>query len=296
MFVRWAVGATGYLVVNHHPYLQQLPGTGTVTSEPMVRTRGRHDSDAGGDPEILAAKAELRESVWSRLIAAKASRFPGPRGRIPNFVGAEAAAERLRSARSWGKAGTLKSNPDSPQWPVRQRALEDGKLVFMAVPRLAGPEPFFYLDPDDLADTPRAASSISGASRSARTVRIEDMEPVDMVVTGCVAVDPTGARMGKGGGFSDLEYALAWEAGLIGPATVVATTVHEVQVLDPGLIPMADHDLSLDLIVTPEKTIKCPRPRQSKPPGIRWGLLTERKVASIPLLTTLHRGHLEPDG
>lgn len=255
----------------------------------MVRAGPRHDSDAGGDPEILAAKAELREEVWSGLIAAKASRFPGARGRIPNFTGAEAAAERLRSTRRWGKARTVKSNPDSPQWPVRQRALEDGKVVFMAVPRLAEPEPFFYLDPDTLTETPRAASSIKGALRSARTIRIEEMAPVDLVVTGCVAVDPTGARMGKGGGFSDLEYAVAWEAGLIGPATVVATTVHEVQVLKPGLIPMADHDLSLDLIVTPERTISCRRPPGS--PGIRWNRLTERKIASIPLLATLRRTH-----
>ena len=31
--------------------------------------------------------------------------------------------------------------------------------------------------------------------------------------------------MGKGGGFSDLEFALLVEAGLIGTETVVATTV-----------------------------------------------------------------------
>jgi 5-formyltetrahydrofolate cyclo-ligase len=31
----------------------------------------------------------------------------------------------------------VKANPDSAQWPVRQRALEDGKTVYMAVPRPA---------------------------------------------------------------------------------------------------------------------------------------------------------------
>ena len=253
----------------------------------MVRTAPRHDHDAGGDPEVLAAKADLREMVWARLIGGKASRFPGARGRIPNFVGAEAAAERMWGTRQWTEAHTVKSNPDSPQWPVRQRALEDGKLVFMAVPRLASQEPFFYLDPDDLADTPRAASSIKGATRSARTIRVEDMQPVDLVVAGCVAVDPTGARMGKGGGFSDLEYALAWEAGLIGPATAVATTVHEIQVLDPDLIPLADHDISLDLIVTPERVIRCPR--RLRTPGIRWEELTDEKIASIPLLAALRQ-------
>ena len=250
----------------------------------MARSAPRHDHDAGGDPEVLAAKADLRELVWGHLVAGKASRFPGARGRIPNFVGAEAAAERMRSTGEWAAARTLKSNPDSPQWPVRQRALEDGKLVFMAVPRLAKPEPFFCLDPDDLADTPRAASSIKGASRSARTVRVEDMDPVDMVITGCVAVDPTGARLGKGGGFSDLEYAVAWEAGLIGPATIVATTVHEIQVQQPNLIPLADHDITLDLIVTPERVIRCEGRHGT--PRVAWEELTEQKIASIPLLAT----------
>ena len=59
----------------------------------MPRSRPRHDHDAGGPAELLAAKAELRQEVWAALKAVKATRFPGPDGRIPNFVGAEAAAE-----------------------------------------------------------------------------------------------------------------------------------------------------------------------------------------------------------
>jgi 5-formyltetrahydrofolate cyclo-ligase len=245
----------------------------------------RHDHDAGGDADVLAQKRALREATWDRMIAAGVGRFPAPTGRIPNFVGAEAAAERLRGLPAWARARTVKANPDSPQWPVRQRALEDGKVVSMAVPRLAEDDPFFLLDPDDLADTPRKASSIKGASRSARTVRVEDLEPVDLVVTGCVAVDRTGARLGKGGGFSDLEYALAWEAGLIGPDTVVVTTVHDVQVLPDGDIPVTDHDFRLDLIVTPDEVIECPGGRT--PASIRWDELTQEKVDAIPLLRRL---------
>jgi 5-formyltetrahydrofolate cyclo-ligase len=246
----------------------------------------RHDHDAGGDAEVLAQKGALREATWDRMVAAGVGRFPAPHNRIPNFVGAEAAAERLRGHAAWSAAWTVKSNPDSPQWPVRQRALEDGKVVYMAVPRLAEDDPFFLLDPDDLADTPRKASSIKGASRSARTVSVTELEPVDLVVTGCVAVDRSGARLGKGGGFSDLEYALAWEAGLIGPDTVVVTTVHEVQVLPDGDIPVTDHDFRLDLIVTPEEVIECSSGGRT-PATIRWDELTEDKIRSIPLLVRL---------
>src|SRR5215469_5040073 len=175
----------------------------------MPRSAPRHDHDAGGPPEILADKAALRDEVWSAMRAAKVARFPGAVGRIPNFTGAEAAAERLRGLPEWQAARTVKSNPDSPQLPVRQRALEDGKTLYMAVPRLAEPEPFFALDPDHLAESPRKAASISGASRSARRVGLAELSPVDLVVMGSVAVGEDGARLGKGGGFADLEFALA---------------------------------------------------------------------------------------
>ncbi len=249
----------------------------------------RHDHDAGGDAATLGAKRALREATWDRIVAAGVGRFPAPTGRIPNFVGAEDAAERLRALDEWQAASTVKSNPDSPQWPVRQRALLDGKVVYMAVPRLAENDPFFLLDPDDLSETPRKASSIAGASRNARTVQVDELEPVDLVVTGCVAVDETGARLGKGGGFSDLEYALAWEAGLLGPDTVVVTTVHELQVVPAGDIPVTDHDFRLDLIVTPERVIDCRAERRpDRPtPRIHWDQLTADKIAAIPLLERL---------
>src|SRR5437588_13019385 len=147
----------------------------------------RHDHDAGGPAELLKAKAVLRDEIWAALRAAKATRFPGAEGRIPNFVGAEPAAERLRGTDRWQTAGTVKANPDSPQWPVRQRALEDGKLLFMAVPRLAEAEPFFLLDPEQLAGSAREASSIKGASASARPVGLDRLSPVDLVVAGTVA-------------------------------------------------------------------------------------------------------------
>ncbi|HEX4064005.1 MAG TPA: 5-formyltetrahydrofolate cyclo-ligase [Streptosporangiaceae bacterium] len=251
----------------------------------MARAAPRHDRDAGGPAEVLAAKAELRDEVWSAMRAAKVARFPGAAGRIPNFTGAEAAAERLRGTPQWQAARTLKANPDSAQWPVRQRALEDGKTVYMAVPRLAGAEPFFALDPDHLREPPRKASSISGATRSARRVTLAELAPVDLVVMGSVAASEDGARLGKGGGFADLEFALASAAGLIGPGTLCVTTVHELQLRPAGTIPLTGHDVPVDLIVTADRIIDC-RPHQGpKPrPGIRWDDLTEEKIAAIPLL------------
>jgi len=254
----------------------------------MPRSAPRHDHDAGGPADVLAAKADLREEVWSAMRAARVARFPGAAGRIPNFTGAEAAAELLRGLPAWQDAATLKANPDSAQLPVRQRALEDGKTVYMAVPRLAEPEPFFALDPDHLDQPPRKAASISGASRSARRVTLAELTPVDLVVMGSVAAAEDGTRLGKGGGFADLEFALATAAGLIGPDTVTVTTVHEIQVRSAGTIPLTGHDVPVDFVVTPDRVIDCRSRRPPRPAdGIVWDDLTDEKIAAIPLLSAL---------
>jgi len=246
----------------------------------------RHDHDAAGPADLLAAKAALREDVWRAMSVQGVARFPAPTNRIPNFVGAEAAAARLAETAEWQRAESIKSNPDSPQLPVRVRALRDGKLLYMAVPRLAEADPFFLLDPEHLADPPRRAASIKGAGRSARRVSLDVMEPVDLVVTGCVAVGEDGARLGKGGGFSDLEFALAAAAGLVGARTIVATTVHELQVRRAGEIPTTAHDIAVDLVVTPGGVIRPVHGRR-RVPKLDWRELSEEKIAAIPLLGRL---------
>ena len=256
----------------------------------------RHDEDAGGDPELLAAKAHLRDEVWDAMSVRGIMRFPAPRNRIPNFVGAEDAAANLAETDEWRAAATVKSNPDAPQLPVRVRALRDGKLLYMAVPRLADEDPFFVLDPGALNDPPHKAATIKGASRSARTVALDAMEPVDLVVTGCVAVAEDGARIGKGGGFSDLELALATAAGLVGPRTRVVTTVHDVQVRAPGTIPRAAHDIQVDLIVTPTRVLRCRRRRNDGRARVDWSQLTNTKIDAIPLLRRLRQEGLAPEG
>ena len=250
----------------------------------------RHDRDAGGSADLLAAKAAVRERVWEAMAVEGINRFPGPDNRIPNFVGAERAAQSLADTDEWRAARTVKSNPDSPQLPVRVRALKDGKLVYMAVPRLAEADPFFVLDPDQLADPPARAASIKHAARSARTIDFGAMTPVDLVVTGCVAVGEDGARLGKGGGFSDLEFALAAAAGLVDDHTVVVTTVHDVQVQPQGSIPVVAHDLHVDLIATPTRVLRAPRRAGDELPALDWADLTDEKIAAIPVLGRLRAG------
>ena len=107
---------------------------------------------------------------------------------------------------------------------------------------------------------------------------------MDLVICGTVAVNRQGARVGKGGGFSDLEVAFLVEAGVIRPDTVLATTVHPLQVVDEP-IPETIHDFRVDLILTPNEAIWCTEPH--RPPGILWEHLDQNKIAEIPVLVTL---------
>jgi 5-formyltetrahydrofolate cyclo-ligase len=178
----------------------------------------------------------------------------------------------------------IKANPDSPQLPVRAQALADGKLLYMAVPRLAEPKPFMLLDPDRLTVAPRRAASIRGASAVGRKVSIDEMRPVDLVICGSVAVNRKGVRVGKGGGFSDLEFALLVEAGLISNKTMLVATVHPLQVLHEEL-PETAHDFRVTRIVTPDEVIACRHTR--RPPGIMWEHIDDDKINAIPVLMTL---------
>jgi 5-formyltetrahydrofolate cyclo-ligase len=218
------------------------------------------------------AKTEVRERVWSLLERERAGRFPGTRGRIPNFVGAEAAAEHLAATPEWQAARVVKANPDAPQLSVRRRALRDGKTLFMAVPRLREAQPFVLVDVDP---------TISRAMSQGRPVALGQMERVELVVCGTVAVNHDGVRIGKGGGYSDLELGLLLEEGLVDERTVLATTLHPLQILDEPL-PETEHDFRVDLIVTPDEVIRAPR--RHRPPGILWEHLDEEKIAAIPAL------------
>ena len=233
---------------------------------------------------VLRAKQSVRERVWALLERKDVARFPGARGRIPNFEGAEEAAEQLAALTEWRGAMALKSNPDAPQLPVRARALAEGKRVYMAVPRLRARNPFLLLDPERSAGSPRRAASIRVAAETGRAVGLEDLEPIDLVVCGSVAVNPAGVRVGKGGGYSDLELGLLVDAGLVTEHTVVVTTVHPLQVLEEDL-PETDHDFRVHRIVTPEEVIKTGARR--RPPGILWDHLEEEKIAAIPALARM---------
>lgn len=224
----------------------------------------------------------MRARIWALLEQEGALKPPGTAvGKIPNFVGAEAAAEQLGVLPVWQAAHVLKANPDKAQRAIRAKALAEGKVPYMAVPRLADELPFYLLEPERLTIPPWEAASKEGAAKAGRKVAASELPPVDLVICGSVAVNREGARVGKGRGFSDLEVAFLIEAGVLRPDTVLVTTVHPLQVVD-GPLPETIHDFRVDLIVTPDEVIWCGEPR--RPPGILWEHLQHDKIAEVPAL------------
>jgi 5-formyltetrahydrofolate cyclo-ligase len=231
----------------------------------------------------MRTKDQVRRGIWKSMDREGVSRFPGAEGRIPNFAGAKLAAEKLAAHRLWKRARVIKVNPDSPQTHARRAALEDGKTLIMAVPRLRDPHPFRLLDPRKLsAKQLREAATIKGAMRHGRVVSDEEVPDIDFVLCGSVAVNLSGARIGKGGGYSDLEFGLLIEAGKIDEHTMVATTVHPIQIVREHLMVTA-HDLPVDMIATPRAVIEVER-QYARPRGILWDHLQPPQIREIPIL------------
>src|SRR5919109_928017 len=229
------------------------------------------------------SKDAIRRSVWAAMEREGVARFPGARERIPNFANARGAAERLARHPAWKRAKTIKANPDAPQTHARRLALEQGKTLIMAVPRLRAGPPFRLLDPAKLTKKDlREAATIKGALRHGKVLDLDQVPKLDLVLCGSVAVNMKGARIGKGGGFSDLEYAMLAEAGKVSDKTVIATTVHPIQILTENL-PTTNHDIPVDLIATPRAVIEIERAFE-RPRGVLWDHLQPPQIHEIPVL------------
>ena len=231
-------------------------------------------------------KSQIRAEIWNLMEKRGITRFPRPvYNRIPNFTGSENAAQRLIEVKEYKIAHTIFCNPDSPQRPVREHILRDGKILVMPPPRLRI-NGFLVLTKKSIPhDKIRTASTIKGAFQFGHIVKPSVLERIDLKIAGSVAVDIKGGRVGKGGGYSDLEFAILTEFGLIDKTTRVVTTVHKVQITEKHL-PMTAHDVPLDIIITPSRVIYTNTPYQ-KPHGILWELLPDSKINSIPLLEEL---------
>jgi 5-formyltetrahydrofolate cyclo-ligase len=232
---------------------------------------------------IIDLKNEIREKIWNTLEKERVALFPGAQGRIPNFKGANEAAHLLSNLPEWQKAFYIKANPDFPQRPVRYLGLGSGKTIYMAVPRLREKKCFIKLDPAKIPSKKfLEASSIKGAFKFGFPVHPKEIPQIDLMVAGSVVVNRKGSRIGKGGGYSDLEYAIGREFGFVKEDVVIVTTVHPLQMVEEEL-PETDHDFRIDYIATPSEVVATRR-QGGRPKGFIREHLPEEKISAIPIL------------
>lgn len=233
-------------------------------------------------------KDALRDRVWTELEESGAAVGPA-RSRIPDFLGAGDAADRLTILPEWNSARVVKTNPDRGQAPVRLRALQAGKKLYSPVPELVMSFPFVELDPTDLQRRGIAFEDVIYSEdfvRLGKPVEFDEMDELDLVVVGCVAVTAIGGRTGKGGGFADLELGIFRELGIVDDSTPVVTTVHDLQVVPDSEIVMVGHDYPLDHIFTPTRSIATSH-SYPKPTGVAWDVVEQDQFDGIPFLRSL---------
>ncbi len=235
-----------------------------------------------------SAKDVVRAKVWRALDDGGVSVGPAF-DRIPNFVGADAAAKRLSELEEWKRARVVKCNPDPPQIPVRLRALYDGKLLFAPVPYLTKGFPYLRIDPDKLAAKGvdfETAATAQGFLAHGEPIGFEDMPKLDFCVVGCVAVTRAGGRTGKGAGFADLEHGIFRELGKTTAKTPIATTVHSLQVVPEAQVVMEAHDNALAFIATESELIGAGA-LGAEAAGVDWARVRADQFADIPFLQEL---------
>lgn len=233
----------------------------------------------------------FRKRIWDLLEEKNIARPPRPvHHRIPNFMGAAQAANRLQKLPEFQAAQIVKVNPDTPQKAVRRAVLDSGKTLLTPQPRLR--TGFFSMISKDSipqgVDIDECTTS-KGVAKYGTPIGLNEEYTVDLVVVGSTAVCPeTGARVGKGEGFAELEWGiLTLQKNLDPSTTLVVTTVHDEQVVtDMPKGQLTQHDVPVDVIVTPTRIIRVPN-RVPKPSGVFWELLSPQKLAQIKVLQQL---------
>ncbi|XP_035228887.1 methenyltetrahydrofolate synthase domain-containing protein-like isoform X2 [Stegodyphus dumicola] len=221
----------------------------------------------------LQTKEAFRQRVWSYMEEKNIALFPRPvYNRIPNFQGAYEACNKVKQLREFQASNTIKAN----------------KTLLVPTPRLIkGLFNKITPPPNSSKHILRMCSTSEGLKHHSVKIGLNSKIKVDLVIIGSVAVSIKGHRIGKGEGYADMEFAMMATMGAVNSNTTVITTVHDCQVFEslPDEL-FGEHDVPVDIIVTPTKVIYC-EPRLPKPSHIIWSLLTEEKINKIPILKIL---------
>ncbi|XP_061078516.1 methenyltetrahydrofolate synthase domain-containing protein [Conger conger] len=233
------------------------------------------------------SKWDIRQKVWDYMEAKNLANFPRPvHNRIPNFKGAERACAHVSTLEIFHRTNEVKVDPDKPLEGARLEVLQAGKTLLVPTPRLRTGLLNKIVPPQGASRKDlRVCSTSQGVREYSVPIGLDAKITVDLVVVGAVAVSEKGYRIGKGEGYSDMEYAMMVSVGAV-KDPVVVSVVHDCQVIDIPENLIESHDLTVDYILTPTRAVRtrCTHP---KPQGIIWAKLDRDVLEKIPILKKL---------
>lgn len=232
-------------------------------------------------------KTDIREKIWNFMDKNQISPVYSPFGKIPNFKDADTAGHLLTTLDVFKTATNIKVDPDKPLQAARFAVLKSGKTLLVPTPRhRPGLLTKFALPENSDDETLLKCASRQGAAEHSVHIELDEPIKIDLLVVGCVAVSPKGWRIGKGSGFSDLEYAMLVSNGALSPSVPVVAIVHDSQIVDLAESLFDVHDVAVDYIVTPTRVVQCSGAKP-RPAGINWPLLAPERLDRLQILKRL---------
>ncbi|CAF1234552.1 unnamed protein product [Rotaria magnacalcarata] len=245
------------------------------------------------DTSLQLIKARARTLVWDIMEIKNEILYPHPvHGRIPNFRNNPNCSTNLAQLEEFQRARVIEICPSLAQEHLRLFSLYQGKVVLTPAPSIDDAI-CYKLDPTFLRnhDLARAATK-SGAAALGTIINLTAIGNlhVDIFVVASVIVNPiSGARLGKGKGYGDIEYAMMHQLGACNDRTLVVTTVHESQLLNdlPASV-MTEHDLPVNVIITPKRIIYTNN-TFTRPHAINWNDIDTETMLNLPVLKEFKR-------
>ena len=142
----------------------------------------------------VVTKASIRQKIWNYLEENNLANFPRPvHHRIPNFKGANTAAEKVAMMDIFKKARTVKVNPDKPQEWVRYKSLEERKSLLVPTPRLRQGL-FNKIVPPDVSNNEilKRCATREAIAKFSKPIGLDHKVSIDLIVIGSVAVTKSG--------------------------------------------------------------------------------------------------------
>ena len=238
----------------------------------------------------------IRREVWVRLqgVAFPDSRFHWDfTAFIPDFIGSEQCARRIRQMKAYTRAKAILATPDNNLASLRAGAVQDGKLVI--VPTYAIGRGFWKLGREYVPEGQEDyATSLDGLEQFGQPYLLEEVETAErpaLLITGASVLNTQGVRLSLGPSYFDLEWLILFSLGLLGRDTPILAAVHDCQVVDFPCEPLP-YCVTVDTIVTPTRTIETGSPYQ-RPEQIAWTELPWHLVKDIPLARRLYEREVQ---